>query len=51
MTTPNQPVPDQPTPQERFERAVAITITITNAQGQTPPVDPTYCARFAAPIA
>lgn len=49
MTTPNQPVPDQPTPQERFERAVATTIT--NAQGQTPPVDPAYCARFAAPIA
>ncbi|SDN45884.1 hypothetical protein SAMN05216355_10478 [Actinomyces ruminicola] len=33
----------------RLMRAVATTIT--NAQGQTPPVDPAYCARFAAPIA
>ncbi|MDO4900753.1 hypothetical protein [Actinomyces sp.] len=35
MTTPNQPGPSQLlTPEERFERAVATTIT--NAQGQTP---------------
>ncbi len=57
MTAPNQHVPDQPTPEERFERAVAglrqlpptgaVATTISNAQGRTSPVDAAYCARFA----